>query len=373
MARAGLGRDWHCTFANDFDPMKGATYRLNWGDADLLVEDINLVDTEQLPGKIDLAWASFPCQDLSLAGNFAGIGLRTDNEQTRSGTFWAFWRLIRGLHKKGRAPRQVVLENVVGALTANDGRDFAAISAAISGTGYRFGAVVVDAKLFLPHSRPRLFIICVRDDLEIPRELQSASEMPVWHPATLVTAYGLLSRTSKKRWIWWKMPTPKKHSVRFADLIESIPTGVEWNTKAQTARLIRMMSPIHRAKLKMAMKSGIRQVGAVYKRTRVENGEKIQRAEVRFDDIAGCLRTPSGGSSRQSILMVEGRSVRSRLLSPREAVRLMGLPDSYRLPSKYNDSYHVAGDGVAVPVVRFLAENLLEPILQNQKTLRKAA
>ncbi len=41
----------------------------------------------------------------------------------------------------------------------------------------------------------------------------------------------------------------------------------------------------------------------------------------------------------------------------------MGLSDSYRLPERYNDAYHVCGDGVCVPVVRRLAERLLEPLL----------
>src|ERR1035438_5825422 len=104
--------------------------------------------------------------------------------------------------------------------------------------------------------------------------------------------------------------------------------------------------------------------GAIYKRTRRdESGKSVQRAEIRFDGVSGCLRTPVGGSSRQSILVVEGSAVRSRLLSPREAARLMGLPDSYRLPENYNEAYHLAGDGVAVPVVRFLAARLLEPLL----------
>jgi DNA (cytosine-5)-methyltransferase 1 len=75
------------------------------------------------------------------------------------------------------------------------------------------------------------------------------------------------------------------------------------------------------------------------------------------------LRTPAGGSSRQAIVVVEGKSIRSRLLSPREAARLMGLDDSYILPDRYNDAYHVAGDGVCVPVVRYIAEQLLEPVL----------
>ncbi|MBV5270142.1 MAG: DNA cytosine methyltransferase [Afipia sp.] len=109
-----------------------------------------------------------------------------------------------------------------------------------------------------------------------------------------------------------------------------------------------------------------RVVGGVYKRTRLDpDGMKRQRAEVRFDNVAGCLRTPAGGSSRQTILIVESESVRSRLLSPREAARLMGLDDSYVLPARYNDAYHVAGDGVCVPVVRYLAENILEPIIEN--------
>ncbi|WP_206224688.1 DNA cytosine methyltransferase, partial [Pseudomonas viridiflava] len=100
-----------------------------------------------------------------------------------------------------------------------------------------------------------------------------------------------------------------------------------------------------------AQKTEKRLVGTVYKRTRADGpgGTKMQRAEIRFDDVAGCLRTPSGGSSRQTIMLIEGKSIRSRLLSPREAARLMGLPDTYLLPKKYNDAYHLAGDGVAVP------------------------
>jgi DNA (cytosine-5)-methyltransferase 1 len=41
----------------------------------------------------------------------------------------------------------------------------------------------------------------------------------------------------------------------------------------------------------------------------------------------------------------------------------MGLPETYKLPAGYNDAYHLAGDGVALPVVRHLSTNLLVPIL----------
>jgi len=158
--------------------------------------------------------------------------------------------------------------------------------------------------------------------------------------------------------------------------VEDVPQGVAWHTPAETRRLLDMMNPLNLAKVEAAQKAGSRQVGTIYKRTRADgpNGKRTQRAEIRFDDVAGCLRTPVGGSSRQIIMVIDGSQIRSRLLSPREAARLMGLPDTYTLPKNYNDAYHLAGDGLAVPVVRFLAEHLLEPLLAAaQATLKKAA
>jgi len=151
----------------------------------------------------------------------------------------------------------------------------------------------------------------------------------------------------------------------FSDALEDDPTGVKWHSAAETRRLLDLMAPLHRRKVAEAMNSGRRTVGSVYRRTRPgEDGIKRQRAEVRFDDVAGCLRTPAGGSSRQTILVVEGKTVRSRLLSPREAARMMGLSEEFRLPARYNDAYHVCGDGVCVPVVGHIAARLLEPLLR---------
>ena len=63
MARMGLGPDWTCLFANDFDPDKAESYRANWGGEEFFCGDLARVGPEQLPGVADLAWASFPCQD----------------------------------------------------------------------------------------------------------------------------------------------------------------------------------------------------------------------------------------------------------------------------------------------------------------------
>jgi DNA (cytosine-5)-methyltransferase 1 len=138
---------------------------------------------------------------------------------------------------------------------------------------------------------------------------------------------------------------------------------VAWHSPARTERWLELMAPLHRARLEALRARGARAVGAIYRRTRHEDGRRVQRAEVRFDGLAGCLRTPRGGSSRQAIAVIEDGVVRTRLLTPREAARLMGLPDSYALPAAATSALHVCGDGVAAPAVRWLAQEILEPLL----------
>jgi DNA (cytosine-5)-methyltransferase 1 len=353
MARAGVGSHWTCLFANDIDPKKALSYATNWGEQQVVVKDVAHLKLSELPGIADLVWASFPCQDLSLAGMGAGL------DGDRSGTFWPFWNLVKALRVEKRAPRMIVLENVKGALTSHGGRDFAAIGAALTNADYRFGAMLIDAVHFLPQSRPRLFVVAIDKSTTVPDELVADQIVEEWHPPAVVAAYGKLSRQSQEAWIWWRLPPPPTRNSTFADILEDGPQGVRWHTEAETNRLLGMMSAANLVKVEAAKRAGKRMIGGLYRRTR-----DVQRAEIRFDDVAGCLRTPAGGSSRQTIMVVEGALVRSRLLSPREAARLMGLADDYVLPSNYNEAYHLAGDGVAVPVVRFLAAHILEPILR---------
>jgi DNA (cytosine-5)-methyltransferase 1 len=370
MARAGLGESWRCLFANDFDRMKVATYEANWGLSDIRRADVASLALSDLPAQaVDLVWASFPCQDLSLAGGYRGLGSERDKAATRSGTFWPFWNLMRELAQDGRAPRAIVLENVYGCLTSRDGKDFAAIALALAESAYRFGAAVIDAAHFVPQSRPRVFFIAFRSSEVIPVSRIAEGPHETWHPATLVKAYAGLTPAARRNWIWWSIPRPPARNSTFADLVEEAPTAVKWHAAVHTNYILDLMSPFNREKVADAIRSGRRMVGAVYRRTRPdENGVKRQRAEIRFDDMAGCLRTPAGGSSRQAILVVEGKRVRSRLLSPREAARLMGLDEDYVLPERYNEAYHVCGDGVCVPVVRHIAEHVLEPVLLARET-----
>ena len=360
MARLGLGNEWRCLFANELNAKKAATYMQNFGPAAALrIDDIAELTASDLPESAMLAWASFPCQDLSLAGN--GKGLRGE----RSGTFHAFGDLIGQLNARGRGVPIIVLENVVGAITSNQGNDFSTIIRTLMDGGYRVGPLVIDAVRFVPQSRPRLFICAINQDVRPPHSLIQSGPGAAWHNNSLSTAFESLPDSSREAWIWWRLPEPCRMTMTLTELIEDEPEGVSWHTAEETERLLSMMSETNREKVRKAQAYGKPIAGTVYKRIRaLGNGSKTQRAEIRFDQISGCLRTPLGGSSRQIIVVVEGKSIRSRLLSPREAARLMGVPEWYELPKNYNEAYHLMGDGVVVPVVEWLREHLLSPLAE---------
>jgi DNA (cytosine-5)-methyltransferase 1 len=353
MARLGLGQGWKCLFSNDFDAKKVASYRQNFSNAkELHHGDVSKVELSQLPGNATLAWASFPCQDLSLAGNGKGLA------GNRSGVFWSFWKLMRELGEVGRRPKIIALENVSGLVTSHGGQDLTNLLVSLTEEGYRFGAMHVDAALFVAQSRPRLFLVAIAEDILIPEGLTTKIANPCWHPSSLQNVIESLAPTIRKNWIWWKLPLPTVEAPHLREIIETEPVGVMWHSLDQTQHILNLMTDGHLAKVSAAKKAGNLQVGTIYRRTRAGK----QRAEVRFDGVSGCLRTPAGGSSRQVVMVVEGDSVRTRLISPRETARLMGLPETYVLPSRYNDTYHLTGDGVVVPAVAWLEQYLLRPL-----------
>lgn len=360
MARAALGADWETVFANDIDHQKCATYRQNWTSEVLVEGDVAKVNPRLLERPIDLYWASSPCQDFSLAGKGAGLA------GTRSGAFAPWFSLVQQVAAQGFGPKIIAFENVTGLLTSRNGADFRQIVSAFASLGYRCGALEIDAKDFLPQSRPRLFVVALRSDLDVPSELCLAGPSGYGHSRRLDTLAGGLSGLVPN-WIWWKLPAPDLRDRPTLELLLDPDGSHVWFARAEVARILDMMSPLNRAKVRAAQEEETHRIGTIYRRGRPdETGRVVQRAEVRLDGIAGCLRTPAGGSSRQTLISIHGDDIGMRLLSAREAARLMGLPDTYKLPVSYNDAYKLAGDGLAVPVVRHLAVALLRPLLSAQ-------
>jgi DNA (cytosine-5)-methyltransferase 1 len=256
-------------------------------------------------------------------------------------------------------PSVISLENVVGLLSANNGEDFRLLYQALRDRSYKVGPMLLDARLWVPQSRPRVFIVAVQDHLEI-----SALEDhgPNWlHPDPVLKAIAPLDEI-----VFWAMPRPTKRPKSLTDLIEwDAPVFNEERAEA----LISLIAPKHREMLNK-LPLNTRAVFPGYRRTR--QGKQV--LELRFDDLSGCLRTAEGGSSCQFLLLHDAGVWTARKITPREAALLMGAPRSYKLSSSYNESYNAMGDAVVVPVVKHLVDHLLVPLSQaHAKRTPKAA
>lgn len=347
-------------FANDMDAAKARAFMTNHPQTPFRQGDVWGLTLDDLAGRPDMAWASSPCQDVSLAGARGGL------EAGRSGAFWGFWRLMQGLAAEARGPRVIVLENVIGLLTSGQGRDFAAVCAAMAEAGYTVGALEMDAAHWLPQSRPRLFVVAIRGEASHAAGLQTGGPVAPFHSPRLIAAHDRLPEAVKAAWAWWSLPAPSQRNLDLAAVLEP-DDAVNWLEDADA--ILHLAGPLHRARIEAAVASGRRCVGAAYRRVRTEEGRKVQRLEVRFDGLAGCLRTPAGGSSRQYVVVCDHGRARVRRLTGREAARLMGVGEDYRLPSSESAALKLMGDAVAVPVVRALAEGLLLPALSDRRAV----
>lgn len=315
-------------WANDISEQKAAVYEANFGVEHFKLGNIKDVRGEDLPFA-HLSWASFPCQDLSLAGSLGGI------HASRSGLVWEWFRVLDEMDRK---PGILLLENVAGLLSTNNGNNYRVLHNALIERGFGCGAVVLNASHFVPQSRPRVFIIAVRQNSDIPRELMG--DGPCWLHNKAAIELG----NTLPGWIWWKAAKPPFRKKLLKEIVEdAIPFD-----KDNVLTLIP-----ERHKTKLDEHDTIYATG--YRRTR--NGK--QQLELRFDGIAGCLRTPEGGSSKQYLVVKKNGRTNARLLTVREAARLMGVPDSFILPGSYNDGYKAMGDAVAMPVAQFIGKHFL--------------
>jgi DNA (cytosine-5)-methyltransferase 1 len=351
----GLEPEFETLWANDNCAKKREVYEANHPRDRFHLGDIKHVQGRNLP-VADLAWASFPCQDLSLAGNLGGI-----KTGTRSGLFWEWVRILKELNENSKRPPILVAENVVGFIVADHGKHFKLAYYALRDLGYRVGAVVINARDFVPQSRPRAFIIAVSEEVPLDGLTQQFPSSP-FHTVGLVRASFTVD---DNEWIWWSLPRANEESSVFSELCER---DAPCDPSSKTRELCAMLSPLNRKKLDAAKRAKTFFAGTAYRRTRPdEEGKAIQCLEVRFDGIAGCLRTPNGGSSRQTVILVDNGTVRSRLMTVRECARLMGASDAYKFVGSYNDGYRAMGDAVVVPVTRWLTRHLLAPLASRSR------
>lgn len=351
LARLGLEEaGFSVAWANDYEADKKAMYDAQFGESNehsYALGDVAEVKAEDLPRGASLAWASSPCTDLSLAGARAGL----DGKQ--SGTFWQFVRLMEELGED--RPEVVVLENVVGLATSHGGEDLAAAIRAFNGLGYSVDVLALDARRFVPQSRPRLFLVGAQnppeDVVEPNSELRPDWLQAVFGDPTLRTHRAALPAP----------PKPLTHGM--GALMEDIPDADErWWDAERTEKFVASLSAAQAERVRLLKRTPGVKYRTAYRRTR--NGVAVW--EVRPDDVSGCLRTARGGSSKQAVVRLGNKRLQVRWMTPREYARLMGAPDYDLSAARDNQALFGFGDAVAVPAVSWLAENYLMPMVKGE-------
>ena len=335
-----LSSHFQTIWANDNCPKKAKVFQSNLPNKNFLLKDIRKVSGKDLPEAL-LSWASFPCVDLSLAGPRLGIHAR------RSGLFFEWLRITEEMKV---APPLLVIENVEGLITSKEGAYYKILHECLSDIGYKAGPLIIDAKNWVPQSRIRSFIIAVRKNIDTSTFESSQSYQSIFHTKSLHRAVKGL-----RDLVWWDLPGPDISTLSLKNIIDfNAPVF----SKEKNEYIISLIPQNHYKKL-LSTKNDIEVVPG-YRRTR--NGRQV--LELRFDGLAGCLRVPRGGSSRQYLMIKKNKKLTSRLLTVKEAARLMGAPENFQLSGTYNEGYGAMGDAVVYPVVKFLSKNLLFPLAQ---------
>jgi DNA (cytosine-5)-methyltransferase 1 len=341
-------------FANDVDETKRRIYAANFGADEYRLCDVRTLRGDDVPD-VDVATASFPCTDLSLAGTRKGLA----GEQ--SGTVWEFFRI---LHQMGpRRPRVVMLENVPGFVTSHGGLDLQSALVALNDMGYRCDLLTLDARWFVPQSRARVFVVATTSPVPCASPSGDERLRPAWIREFLRVRPGISTMAAD-------LPPPPTSRVGIDRVVERPPPDHEsWWRADRVKRFLDSLSPLQTNRLRARVNAKHLAWSTAYRRTR--EGRPVW--EIRADDVAGCLRTTRGGSSKQAVVEMGRGAVRVRWMTAREYARLMGA-DTLRFGDATESQARFAlGDAVCVPAVAWLAEHYLVPLARGAFGKRSAA
>ena len=312
LMRSGLERTGiKTTFANDIDRTKAALYRENWGNAELHVGDIRELAGGDIPD-VDLATASFPCVDLSLAGHRQGLN------GSQSGLIRDFLRILDEMGK--RAPQTILIENVPGLLTANGGVDWKFIVSSLRKLDYFTSHLIVDASAFVPQSRSRVFIVGHQAEFQLPD------------------------------------PPAPRNDLRLADVADDV---ADWWSPRRLGRFLLSLSDLQAKRVANYQNRDELGYFGAFRRTR--HGTAVW--EVRADEKAGALRTTRGGSAKQAIVRAGQGNLAVRWMTVKEYARLQGAEDLNYEAVTPGQAMFALGDAVCVPVIEWISEKCLKPLM----------
>ena len=334
-------------FANDISPVKQRMYAENFEGDEFVLADIRDLTGNAVPA-VDIATASFPCTDVSLAGGRAGLRGR------ESGLLGDFLRILDEMGD--RRPQLLLIENVTGFATSDKGRDLVRTLEYLTELGYWCDVQQLDARNFVPQSRPRMFILCDRAPTSIefdPLE-RNVSIRPNW-------ATQLFREQPSIRSYHAPIPLPSEGaSESLEDILE--PFGRDdpvWWEDERKGKFEESLSAINTGRAKVLRESPAVAHATSYRRTR--GGRAVW--EIRGDNISGCLRTTRGGSSKQAVVEGGEGELRVRWMTAREYARLQGAPDFKWGDASDLQARFALGDAVCVPAVEWLSRHHFSRLL----------
>jgi DNA (cytosine-5)-methyltransferase 1 len=309
-----------CVFTSEYNDWCKRTYLANFGEDHPFVGDITTFDERNVP-RHDVLLAGFPCQPFSIAGvsKKNALGRPHGFECTTQGTL--FFDVARILAE--RKPAAFLLENVKNLISHDKGNTFRVILETLRDElGYHVFTKVVDGRVFVPQHRERILIVGFREPTDFS-------------------------------WDGLRLPTegPRLQAILHPE------DGTETTDDAYTS------GPDGKVRDKYVLSDRLWRYLQDYAKKHKAKGNGFGFGLVTPDDVSRTLsaRYYKDGSE---ILVSRGARRNPRRLTPRECARLMGFPDSFRIPVSDTQAYKQFGNSVVVPVMREIARLLKPHVLE---------
>lgn len=313
-----------CVFTSEWDSYAQKTYAENFHDGHLIAGDITKVDAADVPDH-DVLLAGFPCQPFSIAGvskKYALGRAHGFHDETQGTLFFDVCRII-----EAKQPRAFLLENVKNLMSHDKGRTFDVIRRALLDLGYHIHYRVIDGAHFTPQHRERIIIVGFREDVAFDFDA---------------------------------LPLPEKGCKRMRDILhrtDGSEPKLEWDGDKYFD---------HAGQAVLAKYTLTDKLWAYlqnYARKHKAAGNGFGFGLVYPDSVSRTLsaRYYKDGSE---ILVWQGEGKNPRRLTPRECARLMGFPDTYRIPVSDTKGYEQFSQAAVVPmldaVARLMAPHLIK-------------
>lgn len=281
-----------CVFSSEWDKYAQKTYESNFGD--IPAGDITKINVKDIP-KHDILLGGFPCQPFSNIGKREGF-----KHETQGNLFFEIMRIL-----KYHQPPMLLLENVPGLLTNDNGRTFDIVKEELYKANYDIFYDVLDAQNFgLPQVRKRIYIVGFHKGLGIKN---------------------------------FSFPQGDYNKKNICDYLEKDPKGYSISKKLQSSYLFKKDD---------GKPQIIDENSKIQVKTLVSTYHKIQRLTGTF---------------------VRGGETGLRLLSELECKRIMGFPEDFLIPVSRTQMYRQFGNSVAVPVIKEVADSMKEEYYKQSK------